>query len=90
MFKGAVFYALNSPKIVCRPSSKRICWESLQSSPDSLAELRGPLCGREGRAEKEGKARRERKGGEEGRAILRAKTKILAMAMNKDTRKLPV
>jgi len=90
LFSGALCYALNSAKIVCRPGSKWICWESLQRSPDSLDELRGRFAG-----EKAGRRRKERqegigREGKKGRAILPTKTKILAMAVNKDTRKLPV
>jgi len=39
-----VFYALNSPKIICQ--------DACSTPPEPIAELRGPPCGRE---EKEGK-----------------------------------
>ena len=47
---GAVFYALNSPKIICQ--------EACSTPPEPIAELRGPSCGREGREGKEGKGER--------------------------------
>ena len=54
---GAVFYALNSPKIVCRSMLRPDPLGSLQHSPDPIAELRGRLPAlwqREGKEEREG------------------------------------
>jgi len=57
MLSGAVFYALNSPKIVCRPGSAQTRRGAHSAPPGPLTELRGALCGAE---EGEGK---ERNGG---------------------------
>jgi len=55
---GAVFYALNPKKIVCGRTLDSLG----ECSPDLVAELRGPLCGREAREGKE-----EKEGNGEGR-----------------------
>ena len=82
---GAVFYALISPKIVCRPGCARTRWGAYVRSPDAPAELRGPLNGaaKKGGRERKERERKERKRREakegKGRAI--PPTKILATAL---------
>jgi len=65
---AAVFYTVNSPKLVCRLGSARTRWGSLQCSPDSLAELRGHFV--------------VEKGGGEEREGLSLHSKILATALD--------
>jgi len=70
----AVFHILNSPKIVCQPGS---VGRAYSAPPDSVAELKGPLCSGEGRKgkEKEGEERWEWTG-------YPLHTKMLAVALD--------